>query len=97
MIPFRVIPRHDQRGCPARTSAHGRATFRIFGQLNLTVTLDEGQHFRFDKLREFSRHRVILEPTLAPLRVTAAIRDHDRNYRGHSPLRDQVIQNMRKY
>ena len=38
------------------------------------------------------RHRVVLEPALAALRVAAAVADRDRDHRRHALLRDQVVE-----
>ena len=58
----------------------------------LAFFLDQRQNLGFDELRIPRRHRVVLQPALAALRVAAAVANRDRHHRRDALLRDQIVE-----
>ena len=92
VIELRVIPRHDQRARASRAAAHRRPTIGIFRQLHVRLRFNQRQHFLLHKLGIHARHRVVLQPALAPLRIPAPVADRNRNHHRHLVLRNQSVQ-----
>ena len=61
-------------------------------QLHVAFLLDQRQHLGLDELRIPRRHRVVLQPALAALRVAAAVANRDRHHRRDALLRDQIVE-----
>src|SRR5688572_31115907 len=66
LFPYTTLFRSQRRG-GAGAATHGRTAVRIPRQPHVRLSLDRGQHFRLDELRELARHRVVLETALAAL------------------------------
>src|SRR5947209_5161444 len=73
VIPLGVVPRHYERGRTAGAAPHRGARVGVVAERHAIALLDLWQHFALDELRVATGHRVVLQPTLAPLRVAAAI------------------------
>ena len=94
MVEIVAIPRHRHRCRGPRAASRRRARVGIPGEPHVVLLLDERQHFRLDELRVQARHRVVLEPALAALRVAAAVADGNRHHHRHAFLRNQIVERL---
>jgi hypothetical protein len=87
VVEVGAVPGHDQGAGAAGAAAHGGAGVGVFGELDVALRLDEGEHFGFDELGVEAGHGVVFQAALAALGVAAAVADGDGDHGGDALLR----------